>query len=200
MINLSFQKQQCHLTLEQGLEEYHAFLKANGKKQLIDTPGSTVIRDHDATHVIFGLDTSLEEESLLDSWVFSGTEWKLKQLLAYNKLPELKDLKKAFWKDPGYLKLGMVVIRAIPLKLKIWKRAKQMKKKWPFASPDYLLAKRICDLREEYGINILTPEERSSIKPLQWTGSINKNINDKPKKNLVLYFFAHLQIVLDLKL
>ena len=84
MINLSFQKQQCHLTLEQGLEEYHAFLKANGKKQLIDAPGSTVIRDHDATHVIFGLDTSLEEESLLDSWVFSGTEWKLKQLLAYN--------------------------------------------------------------------------------------------------------------------
>ena len=70
MINLSFQKQQCHLTLEQGLGEYHAFLKANGKKQLIDTPGSTVIRDHDATHVIFGLDTSLEEESLLDSWVF----------------------------------------------------------------------------------------------------------------------------------
>ena len=124
-------------------------------------------------------DTSLEEESLLDSWVFSGTEWKLKQLLAYNKLPELKDLNKAFWKDPGYLKLGMVVIRAIPLKLKIWKRAKQMKKKWPFASPDYLLVKRICDLREEYGINILTPEERSTIKPLQWTGSINKNINDK---------------------
>ena len=121
----------------------------------------------------------MEEESLLDSWVFSGTEWKLKQLLAYNKLPELKDLNKAFWKDPGYLKLGMVVMRAIPLKLKIWKRAKQMKKKWPFASPDYLLAKRICDLREEYGINILTPEERSTIKPLQWTGSINKNINDK---------------------
>ena len=179
MINLSFQKQQCHLTLKQGLEDYHAFLKANGKKQLIDAPGSTVIRDHDATHVIFGLDTSLEEESLLDSWVFSGTEWKLKQLLAYNKLPELKDLNKAFWKDPGYLKLGMVVIRAIPLKLKIWKRAKQMKKKWPFASPDYLLAKRICDLREEYGINILTPEERSTIKPLQWTGSINKNIYDK---------------------
>ena len=39
-----------------------------------------------------------------------------------------------------------------------------MKKKWPFASPDYLLAKRICDLREEYGINILTPEERRLIQ------------------------------------
>ena len=77
MSKLSFQEQGCSLTLEQGLEEHRGYLQANGKKQLSDPPGSTIIRDHDVTHVIFGLDTSLEQESLLDSWVLMGTQWKL---------------------------------------------------------------------------------------------------------------------------
>ena len=172
MDKLSFQSQDCNITLAEGLEEYRAYLQANGKKQLIDAPGSTIIRDHDATHVIFGLDTSLEQESMLDSWVFLGTKWKLKELLAYNKLPELKQLYKDFWRDPGYFRLLMVAIKLVPIKLKIRKRAKQMNKKWPFVSPDCLMDQRVCDLREEFGIKILTPEERMIKNPLIWSGTI----------------------------
>ena len=172
MTNLSFQLQNCDITLAEGLEEYRAYLRANGKKQLIDKPDSTIIRDHDATHVIFGLDTSIEQESMLDSWVFLGTKWKLKELLAYNKLPELKQLYKDFWHDPGYFKLIMTAIKLLPIKLKIRKRAKQMKKKWPFVSPDSLMNQRVCDLREEFGIEILTPEERMVKNPLIWSGTI----------------------------
>ena len=172
MTNLSFQLQNCDITLAEGLEEYRAYLRANGKKQLIDKPGSTIIRDHDATHVIFGLDTSIEQESMLVSWVFLGTKWKLKELLAYNKLPELKQLYKDFWHDPGYFKLIMTAIKLLPIKLKIRKRAKQMKKKWPFVSPDSLMNQRVCDLREEFGIEILTPEERMVKNPLIWSGTI----------------------------
>ena len=40
MVKLSFQDQSCDLTLEEGLEEYRAYLQANGKKQLIDKPDS----------------------------------------------------------------------------------------------------------------------------------------------------------------
>ena len=172
MTNLSFQSQNCDITLAEGLEEYRAYLRTNGKKQLIDKPGSTIIRDHDATHVMFGLDTSIEQESMLDSWVFLGTKWKLKELLAYNKLPELKQLYKDFWHDPGYFKLIMTAIKLLPIKLKIRKRAKQMKKKWPFVSPDSLMNQRVCDLREEFGIKILTPEERMVKNPLIWSGTI----------------------------
>ena len=172
MSNLSFQSQNCDITLAEGIEEYRAYLQVNGKKQLIDAPGSTIIRDHDATHVIFGLDTSLEQESMLDSWVFLGTKWKLKELLAYNKLPELKQLYKDFWRDPGYFRLLMVAIKLVPIKLKIRKRAKKMNKKWPFVSPDSLMDQRVCDLREEFGIKILTPEERMVKNPLIWSGTI----------------------------
>jgi len=172
MTNLSFQSQNCDITLAEGLEEYRAYLQANGKKQLVDAPGSTVIRDHDATHVMFGLDTSIEQESMLDSWVFLGTKWKLKELLAYNKLPEIKQLYKDFWHDPGYFKLFLTTIRLLPIKLKIRKRAKQMNKKWPFVSPDSLMDQKVCDLREEFGIKILTAEERMIEKPLIWSGSM----------------------------
>ena len=172
MDNLSFQSQNCDITLAEGLEEYRAYLQANGKKQLVDEPGSTIIRDHDATHVMFGLDTSIEQESMLDSWVFLGTKWKLKELLAYNKLPELKQLYKDLRHDPGYFKLIMAAIKLLPIKLKIRKRAKQMNKKWPFVSPDSLMNQRVCDLREEYGIKILSPEERLVKKPLIWSGTM----------------------------
>ena len=172
MTNLSFQSQNCDITLAEGLEEYRAYLRTNGKKQLIDKPGSTIIRDHDATHVMFGLDTSIEQESMLDSWVFLGTKWKLKELLAYNKLPELKQLYKDLRHDPGYFKLIMAAIKLLPIKLKIRKRAKQMNKKWPFVSPDSLMNQRVCDLREEYGIKILSPEERLVKKPLVWSGTM----------------------------
>ena len=43
MVKLSFQDQSCDLTLEEGLEEYRAYLQANGKKQLIDKPDSQLL-------------------------------------------------------------------------------------------------------------------------------------------------------------
>ena len=173
MSELSFQNQGCPLTLEQGLEEYRTYLQINGKKKLIDRPGSSIIRDHDATHVIFGLDTSLEQESLLDSWVIRGCTWKFKDLFAYQKLPALKELNKYLFKEVGYLRLLLTVFRVIPIKLKIWRRGKEMNKKWPFKSPDSLMGQRVCDLREEYGIKILEPEERVIKKPLIWAGTIS---------------------------
>ena len=91
MANLSFQSQDCNITLAEGLEEYRTYLQTNGKKQLIDLPGSTIIRDHDATHVMFGLDTSIEQESMLDSWVLMGTRWKLKEYLPTTSFQKLNN-------------------------------------------------------------------------------------------------------------
>ena len=48
-----------------------------------------------------------------------------------------------------------------------------MNKKWPFKSPDSLMNQRVCDLREEYGIRILEPEERIIKDPLIWAGTIS---------------------------
>ena len=120
-----------------------------------------------------GLDTSLEQESLLDSWVLWGCQWKFKELFAYAQLPELKELNKHLQKEVGYLKLLLIVFKLIPLKLKIRRRTKAMDKKWPFKSPDSLMTQRVCNLRKEYGIKILEPEERVIADPLIWEGTIS---------------------------
>ena len=57
---LIYQNQDCELTLREGIKVYVDYLIENGKTPLKDPDAeSTLIRDHDALHVIFGLDTSL---------------------------------------------------------------------------------------------------------------------------------------------
>ena len=110
---------------------------------------------------------------MLDSWVLRGCHWKFQELFAYSKLPELKELNKHLKKELGYLKLLLVVFKLIPVKRRIGRRTKAMNKKWPFKSPDSLMNQRVCDLREEYGIRILEPEERIVKDPLIWAGTIS---------------------------
>ena len=64
---LRYQQQDCGLTLREGIAEYHAYLGAIGRKAMGDHAGSRLILEHDATYVIFGMDTSLEEEDGLDT-------------------------------------------------------------------------------------------------------------------------------------
>ena len=82
-------------------------------------------------------------------------------------------LYKKLFKEVGIFKFLQLLFNVFPVKLKIiFKQKKLMNKKWPFASPDHLMDQRICDLREEYGIKILTPDERKVKKPLIWSGTI----------------------------
>jgi len=67
----------------------------------------------------------------------------------------------------------LAVFKLIPIKRKIGRRTKAMNKKWPFKSPDSLMTQRVCDLRKEYGIKILEPEERGIKDPLIWEGTIS---------------------------
>ena len=91
---LSFKEQNCNITLREGIEEYNSYLVANGKEILTELSHSSIVMDHDATHVIFGLDTTLEEESLLDSWVLWCSSFEFKYLMSYSKQPEIKGLYK----------------------------------------------------------------------------------------------------------
>ena len=169
---LAFQEQNCSLTLKEGIEVYNQYLLDNNKKLLVDKDNSTLIRDHDASHVIFGLDTSLEEESFLDSWLIFGCSYKLRYLLSYTKLPELKGLTKYLAKEIGYRKFVSLYIKIIPTHFKIFKKIKKMKKRWPFTPPEFYMERKISDLRKEYGIEILNEKDRM-VPKLRWSGTIS---------------------------
>ena len=101
---LSFKNQNCSLTLREGIEEYNDYLRANGKEVLAQLRDSSIVQDHDVTHVIFGLDTTLEEESLLDTWVLWCCSYRLSHLMSYSKQPEIKDLYKKLLREVGIFK------------------------------------------------------------------------------------------------
>jgi len=152
---IKYTQQESTQTLEQGLEEYYS---TNSKQVKEFSERIPVLADHDMTHVIFGLGTSIEEESLLDTWTIRGTDISWKEIYEYAFDKEFKKLTKIIVKDQGgWFNVIKVVIKCIPLKIKIhFNRIPMMKKKWPYSNvTDEMMSKSIKDLRNEYGIKVL---------------------------------------------
>ena len=169
---LPFQDSTQDMTLKEGIDIYQKYLYRHQKKIMIDQENEALIRNHDATHVIFGLDTTLEEEAMLDTWVLFGTNFKFKDLSKYNKKPEIKDLQKKLFSELGIFGLLRLYKNVLRKKITIFKRTRSMKKKWPFQFPESYLDISILKLRDEYGIQILNAEEKSLKEKIIWSGTI----------------------------
>ena len=163
---LDYQKQDCDLTLQEGLDCYYKSFPETTEIFADNNESGTLLRDHDCTHVVFGLDISIEQESILDSWVLWGSKWELKYLLGYMKLPQIKQLYKDLINEIGYFGLVKILWKLGGIKRKVMFRAFKMKKKWPFKMPEEYLSMKISDLREMHGIKVLQPEEMEYV-PLE---------------------------------
>ena len=167
---LKYQQQHCTMTLREGIEEFHNYLMALDRKVMMDSSTSRLLLEHDATHVIFGMDTSLEQEAGLDSWLLWGCQWRLSYIRKYGKLPEIKALYRAFVKELGWAFFPRLLWRTRKLKWRVIKRSRSMSKKWPYQFPEPWLDKPINELRHEHGLTILNEEERWASEPLAWSG------------------------------
>jgi hypothetical protein len=169
-LKLSFQRQDCRLTLREGIAEYRSYLRAIERKAMVDREGSRLILEHDATHVIFGLDTTLEQEAGLDTWLLFGCQFKWRYLRGYSQLPEIKALYKALVVDRGWRLFPQLYWKCLGLKWRIFRRTRRMRQEWPFQFPEEWLDESIAILRERHGIQILSDAERDTGDVLQWSG------------------------------
>ena len=163
---LKYQDQNCSLTLQEGLSCYYKAFPESTEILKDSMDSGTLLRDHDCTHVIFGLNISIEQESILDTWVLWGSKWELKYLLGYQKLPQIKQLYKDLVNEIGYFGFIKILWKLSGIKRKVVFRTFKMKKKWPFKMPEEYLSMKISDLREMHGIKVLLPEEMKYI-PLE---------------------------------
>ena len=175
---LNYQKESCELTLKEGIEEYRKYLIANNRHVLGENCSEDeklTILGHDATHVIFGLDTSLEEESMLDCWViFGGDVFKIIKEFYKGSLDLKETNEKVFdlVKEVGYLKYTYLYLRVVFQKWpKIFFRTRKMKQ-WSYFFPSNFLEKKISDLRKDFNIKILSLEERK-MKKISWQRAIS---------------------------
>ena len=160
---LEYQDQNCSLTLQEGLNCYYEAFPESTEILKDSMDSGTLLRDHDCTHVIFGLDISIEQESILDTWVLWGSKWELRYLLGYQKLPQIKQLYKNLVNEIGYFGFIKILWKLSGIKRKVMFRTFKMKKKWPFKMPEEYLSMKISDLRETHGIKVLLPEEMKYI-------------------------------------
>jgi hypothetical protein len=108
---------------------------------------------------------------MLDTWVLWGTQYKFSYLNQYRKLPQLKDFSKNMFKELGISGFFNLLRSVLRNKITVFKRTRKMSNKWPFRVPEDYLEKSILDLRSEYGIDILSLEERTPKRKLKWSGS-----------------------------
>ena len=169
---LQYQEQDCELTLSEGLECYYNSFPESKEVFKDNDESGTLLRDHDSTHVIFGLDISIEQEAILDTWVLWGSRFKWKYLFGYSKLPQIAELQKGLLKEFGFAGFIKLYWKVGAIKRKVIYRTFKMKKKWPFKMPDEYMSMKISELREAHGIKILLPEEMNYLQT-KWSGSID---------------------------
>ena len=151
-----FQKQDSLQTLEQGMEEFYAINPAFKEILEIDSPNTKVFKEHDYTHDLFGLGTSIEEESLLDTYALWGTKFKWGPIIGFYRDPDYsKFIKSLVGKYGGWWSIFKIYVSLIPFKLKIFRICMKMTKRWDYHTPQNYLNKTLKEIREEFNIKLL---------------------------------------------
>lgn len=152
-----FQNQNSQQTLKEALEEFYSINVQFKNLVEKNSPNAKVFKEHDYTHVIFGLGTSIEEESLLDTYVIWGMKFNWGVIFDFYKDPEYKEvIGNIVDKYGGYWGIFKIYLSLMPLKFRVFLRCMKMKKKWHYHDiSERLLNRTLQDIRQEYNIVLL---------------------------------------------
>lgn len=152
-----FQNQNSQQTLKEALEEFYSINVQFKNLVEKNSPNAKVFKEHDYTHVIFGLGTSIEEESLLDTYVIWGMKFNWGVIFDFYKDPEYKEvIGDIVDKYGGYWGIFKIYLSLMPLKFRVFLRCMKMKKKWHYHDiSERLLNRTLQDIRQEYNIVLL---------------------------------------------
>ena len=148
-----YQAQDSKQTLAEALAEYYA---VNGSR--VSPPASlppeskALFRNHDVCHVIFGLDTTLQDEGMADVRTLLSCDVSWRRYARYmSSDPEAK----AIFKDLGYARAVWTTLVIMPRFLRAIGEAFRMSKKWPWDAPAEHFERPLADLRPEYRIRLI---------------------------------------------
>jgi hypothetical protein len=150
---LSYMRQDSALTLAEGLKEYYA---ANVGRVVHprDLPPDSValFRCHDMCHVIFGLDTTLDDEALADMRTLFSCDVGVRR---YAKYLTRDRQAKILFKELGVFRSMWVTVLVVPRICRAANEAWRTKKRWPWEPPKSYQNRSLADLRREFEIRII---------------------------------------------
>lgn len=147
-----YQQQDCELTLREGLQEYYEGHPGLFRPAQLSEESARFFRSHDTAHVVFGLDTTLDDEALADTWTMFGSDVGMRRYVHYLRTNrEAQQL----LKEIGWAKTIAISLRTAPRLFAVWLRARQMKRKWPWEGSESLLDMPLSKIREELNLRLI---------------------------------------------
>ena len=150
---LAYMAQDSVQTLAEALDEYY---QANSGKVLqpeyLSEESRMLFRNHDICHVIFGLDTKIDDEALADMRTLFSTDVGWRRYLSYL---ESDKAARAIFKGVGFGSLFVATVRAAPRILRAFLQALTAHKRWPWNPPDRFMIRSLNHLRREFHIKVI---------------------------------------------
>ena len=112
---------------------------------------AALFRQHDAGHVVFGCDTTVRGETLIDTWTIFGTTAGLRGYLAYLELPQVGEL----FARTGYGRVAVETLRWLADAMRVVLRSRRLSRKWPWREYGQYLDRRLWDIRAEFDIQVV---------------------------------------------
>jgi hypothetical protein len=150
---LDYQDQASIMTLAQGLAEYY---RANAGRvsppAALTARSAALFRRHDICHVIFGLDTTMADEALVDTRAMVSCDVGFATYADYLRTnPDAK----AIFKKVGYLQTAWVTVLTLPRLARAVLEGLRPARRWPWSPPDSFMDRTLADLRAEFGIRVI---------------------------------------------
>ncbi len=138
-------------TLREAIAEYYA--RNPGLLDPDDMPDDAgrLFREHDAGHVVFGCDTSLRGETLIDTWTVLGSSAGLRGYVEYFKYPQVNQV----FAQVGYVRIVLEFVRSFGDVGRVIARSRRLSSKWPWHDYRRYLDVSLQDLRSQFNIRVV---------------------------------------------
>jgi hypothetical protein len=148
---LEYTRQESPQTLREALEEYYRCNPGLLDPARMQAHAAALFRQHDAGHVVFGCDTTLRGETLIDTWTIFGSTIGFRGYLEYLRLPQVNQL----FSQTGHLRVAFETLRCVPDLLRVAWRSRRLSAKWPWRGFEAYLDRSLRDVRLQFGIRVV---------------------------------------------
>lgn len=146
-----YAEQDSPQSLSEGIAEYYACNPGLLDPARMPPEAEALFRQHDAGHVVFGCDTSLRGEALIDTWTVVGTTAGLRGYLQYFQYPQVNQI----FSDVGYWRITVELVRWLPDVLRVLARSRRLSSRWPWAHYQRYLDQRLGEIRRQFNIRVV---------------------------------------------
>lgn len=149
--SLRYVRQDSSQTLREGIDEYYARNPGLLDPAQLGSEASTLFRQHDAAHVVFGCDTTVRGETLVDTWTLFGSSIGLRGYLRYLELPQVNQI----FARTGWLRVARELVRSLPDVVRVVTRSQRLAARWPWPDYERHLDRPLAELRRTFDIRVV---------------------------------------------